>query len=154
MLFALNNPLDCDALLRKVKRDIEKGVTLVEYSHKISRTNKQNNYYHVVLRVAGARLGLTKDYVEKHYFKGIVNRDMFLDHERYDKHRGIMVSEYRSSSSLTQEEMSLAIDRFRNWLAQEEDIYIPSGDEWRENKRLQAELEIEIEQVKQYMYGN
>lgn len=151
MLFALNNPLDCDALLRKVKRDIEQGVVLVEYSHKISRTNKQNNYYHVVLRVAGARLGLTKDYVEKHYFKGLVNRDIFLTGERYDRHRDMMISEYRSSSSLTQEEMSLAIDRFRNWLAQEEDIYIPSGDEWKANKQLQAELLIVIEHAKEFL---
>lgn len=151
MLFALNNPLDCNALLRKVKRDIEQGVTLVEYSHKISRTNKQNNYYQVVLKVAGARLGLAKEYVEKYYFKGIVNREIFLVRERYDRHRDMMISEYRSSASLTQEEMSLAIDRFRNWLAQEEDIYIPSGDEWRENKRLQAELLVEIDNAKEFI---
>jgi hypothetical protein len=36
-------------------------------------------------------------------------------------------------------------------LAQEEEIYIPSGDEWKANKQLQAELLIEIEHAKEFL---
>lgn len=43
--------------------------------------------------------------------------------------------------------MTLAIERFRNWAAQEAEIYIPSPEE----HRLVQMMEIEASRAKQYL---
>ena len=53
----------------------------------------------------------------------------------------------RSSSDLTTEEMTIAIERFRNWSADKAGIYIPSPEE----HRLVQQMEIEVQRAKLYL---
>ena len=106
---------------------------------------RQNSFLHVALGYFAAQTGNTLEYVKQYYYKRLVNPDIFR-RERDDKYLG-HIEVWRSSASLTHEEMSLSIDRFRNWSASEAGIYIPSPDD----ARLVQLMEIEIEKYKEYI---
>ena len=144
-LYDLSNPLHAqnfrlrsDALLRK-----QCVVELTE--KKPQRTTQQNRYLHAALGYFGALTGNTLDYVKRYYFKAHCNPDLFII-EKNDPLLGI-VRTLRSSADLTTEEMTLAIERFRNWAAQEAEIYIPSPDE----HRLVQMMEVEAGRARLYL---
>ena len=58
---------------------------------------------------------------------------------------------FRSTSSLTKEEMTLVIERFRNWSAKEADLYLPSADEYKENKELRKQMLKDIDNAKGFI---
>lgn len=149
MLYDLSNELDLKTLESRIDKAKEKGA-MVEFSIKRQRSTDQNSYYQVITAYFGALAGRTKEYVQRCYFKGLVNRDMFVK-EVYDNLTKQKMALYRSTTTLTEEEMALAIDRFRNWASMEADIYIPSGDEYRENQALQKELLMTTERAKLFI---
>lgn len=146
MKYDLKNPLDKQNLLLKVKKEIESGNNVVEFCVcKPKRTLKQNKYLHVVLSYFACSIGLSTNYVKQNYFKLLCNKDIFVvDAEDIfiGKTRRI-----RSSSELTTEEMSIAIERFRNWSSETAGIYIPSAEE----HQLIQLAEIQIERNKLFL---
>lgn len=146
MKFNLENPIDREHLLSRVQREISKATGFVEFKVcKPSRSLSQNNYLHVILAYFASQIGETTEYVKDNYFKQYCNGDIFV-RTKNDKILGL-VPFLRSSSSLTTEEMSLAISRFRNFSSLEAGIYIPSSEE---HKLLQM-AQIEIERNKEFI---
>lgn len=146
MKYDLKNPLDKQNLLLRVKKELENANNVVEFSVcKPKRTIKQNRYLHVILSYFACSIGLSADYVKQNYFKLLCNKEIFvIDAEDVfiGKTRRI-----RSSSELTTEEMSIAIERFRNWSAETAGIYIPSAEEYH----LLQLAEIQVERNKLYL---
>ena len=90
--------------------------------------------------------GNTLEDVKREYFKDLVNPDIFR-YYRTDN-RGNTIRVYRSSADVSKEEMSMAIDRFKRWGA-ENGIYMPNpGDE-----SLLREIAIEMGRNKAYLGG-
>lgn len=110
---------------------------------KAQRSLQQNAYLHTILAYFGTEVGETMEYVKDKYFKALCNSDLFV-REVDDKYLG-RIKVLRSSSDLNTEEMTLAIERFRNWAAGE-GYYIPSPDE----HRLIQQMEIEVSRNKVY----
>ena len=77
-------------------------------------------------------------YVKEQIYKRLVNRDVFV-REIEDKFAG-RIMYLRSSADLSKEEMTLTIERFRNWSSQEAGIYLPSADEQSYLEQLEIEL--------------
>lgn len=112
---------------------------------KPQRSLSQNSYLHVILAYFACQYGETAEYVKREYYKKLVNPDTFI-REREDRFLG-RIKYLRSSADLTTEEMTLSIDRFRNWSAESAGIYLPSPDEGR----LISLMELEIERNKQFI---
>lgn len=121
----------------------------VELTEKKQRSLKQNSYMHVAIAYFASVTGYDAEYVKREYFKKECNRELFLV-DKYDAILRRNTEDYRSSRDLTKEEMTLAIERFRNWSAREAELYIPSADEYNENKQIQREINISIERAKRY----
>lgn len=117
---------------------------VVELKRKAKRTLSQNNYLHLIIGVVAMETGNTLAYAKEVYFKRLANKAIFVAHKA-DELAGD--TEYlRSSASLSTEEMSIAIDKFKMWAA-ENGIYLPEpGDK----ERLQ-EIAIEIERNRKYL---
>ena len=105
----------------------------------------QNSYLHVLLSYFACQIGETMEYVKREYFKKLVNPATFI-REREDKFLG-RIKFLRSSADLDKDEMTLCIDRFRNWSSAKAGIYLPSPDEGR----MISLMEIEIERNKEYL---
>lgn len=144
MKYDLSNELQRGNFHLRAAKLMEKGC-VVELKECKARSLRQNSFLHVALGYFAAQTGNTLEYVKQYYYKRLVNPDIFR-REKDDKFLG-HIEVWRSSASLLQEEMSLSIDRFRNWSASEAGIYIPSPDD----ARLVQLMEIEIETYKKYI---
>ena len=145
MIYDTSNPLDKANFLLRAKKLAESGRIIEMSEKKPRRSLPQNKYLHVILAYFGTQTGNTLEWVKQQYYKKLVNPDLFI-REKEDKYLG-RIKVLRSSADLDTAEMSLSIERFRNWAAQEAGIYIPSADE----AILIQQMEIEIERNKEYL---
>lgn len=145
MIYNLSSPLDKANFLLRAKKLAESGVIVDLTEKKPRRSLPQNKYLHVILAYFGTQTGNTLEWVKQQYYKKLVNPDLFI-REKEDKYLG-KIKVLRSSADLDTAEMSLSIERFRNWAAQEAGIYIPSADE----EILIQQMEIEIERNKEFL---
>jgi hypothetical protein len=88
--------------------------------------------------------GNTLEFTKEWYFKRLVNPSLFVI-EKTDRIAGT-VSVLRSTRDLTKGEMSTAIDRFRNWAA-EQGMYLPSPDD----ESLIASVEYQMGRMREYL---
>lgn len=138
-LQALNFKKRCNALYEK------KGI--VELTEKKPRrTMSQNAYLHAALSYFGLQTGYSLAEVKRWYFKETCNPELFI-REKEDTLNAETRKVLRSSNDLTTEEMTLAIERFRNWASQKAGVYIPSPEE----HRLIEQMEIEVQRGKQWL---
>ena len=143
MLYDLNNVLDRERFKRKAAIMLEKR-GIVELKSKQSRSSAQNRYLHLLIGFLAIETGNTLDYVKENFYKRAANPALFL-RTKDDPIIG-QTTWTRSSTVLTKEEMTLSIERFRNWSSQEAGIYLPSADE-------QSFLQmIELEMSRQQRY--
>lgn len=145
MVYDTSNPLDKANFLLRAKKLAESGKIVELTEKKPRRSLPQNKYLHVLLAYFGTQTGNTLEWVKQQYYKKLVNPDLFI-REKEDKYLG-KIKVLRSSADLDTAEMSLSIDRFRNWSAQEAGIYIPSADE----AILVQQMEICIERNKEFI---
>ena len=145
MIYNTSNPLDKANFLLRAKKLAESGVIVDLTEKKPRRSLPQNKYLHVILAYFGAQTGNTLEWVKQQYYKKLVNPDLFI-REKEDKYLG-KIKVLRSSADLDTAEMSLSVDRFRNWATQEAGIYIPSADE----AILIQQMEICIERDKNFL---
>lgn len=145
MTYDLSNGFQRKAFLARCEDCLEKA-SVVELSSKAFRSRNQNSYLHLLIGAVAMETGETIAYVKDTYFKRLCNRDLFCV-ERKDRYCGD-VTVIRSTKDLTKEEMSMAIDRFKKWGA-ENGIYLPNpGDE-----SLLRYLEIEMCRNKSFLGG-
>ena len=138
MIYDLKNPVHRDQFSRRSDILLEKGQDVVELKTKTSRSLRQNAYLHLILGWFAAETGNTREFVKREYFKRLVNAEIFVS---YIDDRWLGRTEIiKSSAEVTKEEMTTAIERFRNWSSQEAGIYLPSADE----KNYLEQLEIEL----------
>lgn len=145
MVYDTSNPLDKANFLLRAKKLAESGKIIEMSEKKPRRSLPQNKYLHVILAYFGTQTGNTLEWVKQQYYKKLANPDLFIQ-EKEDKYLG-RIKVLRSSADLDTSEMSLSVERFRNWSAQEAGIYIPSADE----AILIQQMEIEIERSKEFL---
>jgi hypothetical protein len=136
MKFNLTNEIDVVRFRTRVEFHIRKKTPEVELTEK--RTVKQNSYLHLILGRFAVETGNTPEFVKQNYYKRLVNPDTFV-RVKDDRFLG-KVRELRSSANLTAAEMTLTVERFRNWAAQEAGIYLPEPNEEAFLKHIQQEL--------------
>lgn len=145
MQYDLANQLQRQTFITRCKALLDKGV-VVDLAERTFRSRNQNNYLHLLIGVVAMETGTTIAYAKEWYFKRLCNKDLFVT-TRTDRYAG-QVELVRSSADLTQEEMSMAIDRFKRW-GSENGIYMPSpGDE-----SLLREIAIEMGRNRSYLGG-
>lgn len=144
MMYDLSNPLHLEGFKVRANALVKKGCIVELTEKKPQRTLSQNKYLHCILAYFGLEVGETAEYVKKHYFKILCNKDIFI-REVEDKYLGKMKI-LRSSSELDTGEMSLAIQRYRDWCSTQ-GVYIPSAEEYL----MVQQMEVEISRNKQFL---
>lgn len=145
MKYDTGNAADVERLRKDMERAIAGG-GIVELTRKRpQRTLPQNRYLHVILGYFAAEYGESLEYVKEKFFKEVCNRDLFYE-LKDDRILGY-TERVKSTADLTTEEMSLAIERFRDFAAMQAGIYIPSSDE----HRLLELAELEADRNREYL---
>ena len=140
-----SNPLHAMQARQRLEKLIREGKIFDLTEKKPKRTLSQNSYLHLILAYFACQTGGTLEWVKREYYKKLVNPQTFI-RERDDPYLG-RVKYLRSSADLETDEMTLTIDRFRNWSASEAGVYLPAPDDLR----LMELAEIEIERNKEYI---
>lgn len=126
MIYNLYNPWERDHFIAKVKKLLE-GNGVVELTEKKPhRTLAQNNYLHLIISYFASEYGCSAEYAKQHFYKCVCNAELYV----IDKvsNFGKEFKDVRSSSALTTDEMSLSIERFKNWSAQH-GITLPDAED-------------------------
>lgn len=126
MIYRLNNQFDRQQFREKCEWFLKRQVVVELKEKKQQRTLAQNRYLHLLLGYFGQEFGLTTEEVKEDIFKRIVNPNTFA---RKRNIGGVEVTTYRSSTSLDTGEMTLCIDRFRDYSLKECGLYLPEAGE-------------------------
>lgn len=129
MLYDLSNEYQKQDFINKVKALLEGNKLPVVELKKINlqRTSSQNRYLHVLLGYFASQTGYSLEEVKQDFFKKECNPELFY-RERLNA-KGGKVRYLRSSADLDTAEMTLAIQRFRNWSSAKANIYLPDAHE-------------------------
>ena len=140
MIFDTSNIIERQKSINYHNKLLEKkGV--IEIIDKKLRTLNQNSYLHVIIAHLAMDKGYDCEYTKLHFYKKEANKDLFpIVGEKINFVTGEIDPVYKSSSKLTKEEMTLSIERFRNWSATVANCYLPSSDEREFLQHIQIEM--------------
>lgn len=145
MVYNLKDPMDVERFNKYVERLLKGGEVVDLKKKEVGRTLKQNSYVHLIIGYFASQYGCGFDEAKIDFYKRAANRDLFERKEVNAK--GVEVTYLRSSADLTEEEMSLSIDRFRYWSASVASIYLPT----KEDSEMQDYAMREIDNVKEFI---
>lgn len=146
MKYNLNNPIDQQRYKERVGSLLEKKCMVELREIKTNRSLSQNRYLHLLIGWFAVEYGETMDYVKQEIFKKLVNKELFKS-EFTNRKTGEVREDIKSTSLLDSRELTLAIDRFRNWSSKEAGIYLPQPNE----TEYLAQVEIEMDRAKAYI---
>lgn len=144
MLYDLRNPLDRERFKRRCNALFEKR-GIVDLSEKTQRSSQQGKYLHLLIGYLAIETGNSIDYVKEIFYKRTANKELYVR----EKEDGILgkVEYLRSSADLSKEEMTLSIDRLRDWSSQVAGIYLPAANE----QEFLASIEYEMSRYRQWI---
>lgn len=133
MIFNLKNEKDrrdykeyCNALYKYAIEQDKTIIVEVKKKHR-PRSLAQNSYLHVCLSYFASEFGYDLEYVKYNIFKQIVNREIFA--KQRENKRGQIATYWRSTSDLDTNELTIAIEKFRNYSSMVAGLYIPEPNE-------------------------
>lgn len=139
MYFDLTKEVNVKRFLTRVQWLIEKQKQVDVTEKREKRTLSQNSYLYLLLTWFAIETGNTVEFVKQEYFKKLCNSDIFT-FEKEDKFLKT-VQVVRSSSDIDTKQMTIAIDRFRNWSAVEAGIYLPEPNNEQFLEHIQQEMQ-------------
>ena len=142
MIYDLNDPHDVNRFSCRANKLIDRQKT-VELKEITTRSLKQNNYLHLILTAFAIETGYSVECVKQNFFKMKCNENIFV--QTVDGIFGTEIT-LRSSASLTKAEMTIAIDRFRNWSSMN-GYYLPEPNETETLRK----IAVEQSKIKQYL---
>lgn len=126
MFYNLRNEKEKKDLIERVKKVLAENKDIVEFTVKRqNRTLSQNNYLHLLLSYFASHFGYSQEEVKERFFKMTVNPDLFvqfIEHDIYGK--GFVL---RSTTELDTKQMTIAINRFKNYSA-DADLILPDAN--------------------------
>lgn len=143
MRYDASKPLDVNKAKAKFEHLINNGKVFDLTEKKPLRTLPQNRYLHLILSWFAVETGYTLEEVKQDIFKKHVNHDVFYDGEVGK----LNLQRWRSTAALDTAELTVAIDRFRNFASSELGIYLPDPNDLASLQ----EMENEIERKKQFI---
>lgn len=144
MIYNPINPIDIQRANEKLKYFIANGKVFELTEKRQKRSISQNAYLHLIFGFFALETGYTTSEVKQEIFKKIVNSATFYEGEFGEL---IKIERWRSTADLDTKEMTVCIDRFRDYASIQAGIYIPEPHDLV----LLQEVEIQIKNNQQYL---
>lgn len=127
MIFNLKNEWDRPKFKEYVNQLYKENAVVELKKRQPKRSSNQNAYLHLALGWFACEYGCSLEEVKVDFYKRECNREIF-ELTKLNK-SGKEVKYLRSSSELSTAEMTLSIERFRNWSSSVAGIYLPAPNE-------------------------
>ncbi len=146
MWYNATKEIDVQRAIERIKYFIkhEKTFELTEKKH--IRSISQNSYLHLILSWYALEYGETLEYIKQEVFKKFVCKDLFY-YEHINRKTGEVRDGFRSTADLNTQEMTTAIQMFRDFSVKQAGIYLPEP----RDLALLNEIQIEVNNNKQYL---
>jgi hypothetical protein len=144
MIYNPSNPLDVSRSIEKIKYFIGNNKVFELTEKRTKRTISQNAYLHLLFGWFALETGYTTEEVKQEIFKKIVNSNTFYEGEFGEL---IKIERWRSTANLDTQELTLCINRFRDYASKEAGIYLPEPNDLA----LIQEIEIQIKNNPNYL---
>lgn len=128
MKYDLTNPVDKQRFKDRSNKLFEERAFVELRKILPVRTHQQNKYMHVLFAYFAIEYGEKAAYVKQEIFKKVVSPLIFKT-EFTNKKTGEVREDWRSSADLDTGELTIAIDRFRDYASKEAGIYLPEPHE-------------------------
>lgn len=137
MIFKTEIPIQRQQAIERFEYLIKnkKRIELIEKKPK--RTINQNKYLHLLLGIFGLHFGYTLEEVKQYIFKKVVNPEIFYEGDK--EYYGTKVDKWRSTADLDKGELTICIERFRNF-SNDLGYYLASPQEHAELQHYENEL--------------
>ena len=137
MIYRLSIPTEKQDAIERFKWliDNEKRIELTDKKKK--RSISQNSYMHLLFGWFGLNFGETLEEVKQDIFKKVVNPEIFYDGDK--EYFNTKVDKWRSTASLDTGELTIAIDRFRDFSAKH-GCYLPEPKDLNWLTQIENEL--------------
>lgn len=139
MIYELSNEFDLEKFLDKVKNLVDSKKTVELKTKNPKRSLRQNSYLHLILGWFACNYGCSAEEAKLDFFKRKCNKEIF-EKERSNS-KGQRIRYLISTSELDSGQMTLAIERFRNWSASEAELYLPDPSDLRYLQYVEKEIE-------------
>ena len=146
MIYNPSNPIDIERALVKINHFIALNQVFELTRKQVPKTYPQIKYVHLILGFFAWEYGETLEYIKLEYFKKLVNPDVFI-YEFINRKTGEIRQEYKSLATISKDEMTLSINRFRDYASKEAGIYLPEP----KDLALLQEIEIQNKNNAQYL---
>jgi hypothetical protein len=146
MIYNPTNEIDAQRSVEKLKYFIKKKKVFELKQKQVSKTYPQLKYVHLIMGWFALEYGETLEYIKLEYFKKLVNPTIF-EYEYINRKTGEIRIEYKSLADVTKDELTLAINRFRDYSSKEAGIYLPEPNDLA----IMQQIEIELTNNKQYL---
>ena len=146
MLYNPEKEIDIQRAIVKLKQLIASKKVFELKEKRPKRSLSQNNYLHLILSWYALEYGETLEYIKQEIFKKFVNKSIF-EFEYVNRRTGETRTEYRSTANLDTAELSMAINRFRDFSVKQAGIYLPEP----KDLVLLQEIEIQITNNQHYL---
>ena len=144
MIYNPEKQIDVSRAIERLKFFIENKRVFELTEKRKKRTISQNAYLHLLFGWFALETGYTTEEVKQELFKKIVNPNTFYEGE-FGKI--ITIERWRSTANLNTQEMTLCIDRFRDYSSKEAGIYLPQPSDLV----MLQEMEIQISNNQNYL---
>jgi hypothetical protein len=139
MIYDNSNPLEAEQFKLKCNK-LYKEKKIVELIDKSQRTIKQNSYAHLILSYFGLQKGYSLEEVKRDILKEIVCPDIFVISSEWDSLLKRNRNALRSTKTLTVDEMSIVIERFKIWALKEADCFLPDAIDKEKVRYMEIEV--------------
>lgn len=133
MIYNLSDEVQKKSAIKRFKWFLDKGKKVELKEKRKARSNPQNRYLHLIFQWYGLELGYTLEEVKQDIFKRHICKDIF----GLDKN-GLTV--FRSTKDLDSNEMTIAIETFRNHSSKDLGIYLPAPNELENIESIEQQL--------------
>lgn len=145
MIYNLSTENDKQRFKDKVNKLYSEQKIVELKEKKPIRSVKQNAYLHLIITWFAIENACELEWVKQKYFKELCNKEIFVT-TKLDPYTGQEETHLKSSSEITTEEMTTAIQRFRNWSSQN-GTYLPEP----EDVEFLTHIQIESQKYKEYL---
>ncbi|TDO66945.1 hypothetical protein EV143_1362 [Flavobacterium chryseum] len=146
MLYNPEKPIDVQRAVENFKYFVKHNKVFELSAKKVPKTYPQLKYAHLIMSWFAWEYGEKLEYIKLEYFKKLVNPSIF-EYEFVNRKTAECRIEYKSLSDLTKDELTLAIDRFRDYASKEAGIYLPEP----KDSIYLRDIEIQIKNNEQYL---
>ena len=144
MIYNPEKQIDVSRAIERLKFFIENKRVFELTEKRKKRTISQNAYLHLLFGWFALETGYTTEEVKQEIFKKIVNPNTFYEGEFGNI---ITIERWRSTANLNTQEMTICIDRFRDYSSKEAGIYLPQPSDLA----MLQEMEIQISNNQNYL---